>query len=46
MKPLRFVDLFCGIGGFRYGLEIAARKRDVPTEYLFPIVAHEKIIIA
>ncbi len=35
MKPLRFVDLFCGIGGFRYGLEMAARKRDVPTECLF-----------
>lgn len=46
MKPLRFVDLFCGIGGFRYGLEMAAQKRDVPTECLFSIVIHEKTIVA
>jgi DNA (cytosine-5)-methyltransferase 1 len=35
MQPLRFVDLFCGIGGFRYGLEMAANKRNVPVECLF-----------
>jgi len=35
MERLRFTDLFCGIGGFRFGLEIAAHKRRVTTECLF-----------
>lgn len=28
MKLIRFIDLFCGIGGFRLGLERANRRRD------------------
>ncbi len=34
-RRLRFIDLFCGIGGFRFGLEMAARKRSITTECLF-----------
>lgn len=35
MTHLRFIDLFCGIGGFRFGLEMAAHKRDISTECRF-----------
>ncbi|MDD2684666.1 MAG: DNA (cytosine-5-)-methyltransferase [Gallionella sp.] len=35
MKHVRFIDLFCGIGGFRFGMERAARKRNITTECLF-----------
>lgn len=29
---VRFIDLFCGIGGFRYAIEAAAEKNGVETE--------------
>ncbi len=32
---LRFIDLFCGIGGFRYGLEAAAAERGMPLRCVF-----------
>jgi len=35
MNHLRFIDLFCGIGGFRFGLDAAAKKRMLSTECLF-----------
>ena len=35
MPGMKFIDLFCGIGGFRYALEAAARKRSVATECVF-----------
>lgn len=35
MERLRFIDLFCGIGGFRFGLEMAARKRNISTDCMF-----------
>lgn len=32
---IRFIDLFCGIGGFRFGLDIAARKNGIQTQCVF-----------
>jgi DNA (cytosine-5)-methyltransferase 1 len=32
---VRFIDLFCGIGGFRYGIEMAATGRNLIAECLF-----------
>lgn len=32
---IRFVDLFCGIGGFRYGIEKVCRDRDLASECVF-----------
>jgi DNA (cytosine-5)-methyltransferase 1 len=32
---IRYVDLFCGIGGFRLGLAEAAREAGLKTECLF-----------
>lgn len=34
-KPLRFIDLFCGIGGFRLALQMAAEQRNVEPVCLF-----------
>ncbi|MDA3874401.1 MAG: DNA cytosine methyltransferase, partial [Kiritimatiellae bacterium] len=30
--PIRFIDLFCGIGGFRYAITSTAQKRDLPIQ--------------
>jgi DNA (cytosine-5)-methyltransferase 1 len=30
--PIKFIDLFCGIGGFRYAIEGAAKKHGVEVE--------------
>lgn len=30
--PIRFVDLFCGIGGFRYATNMAAKKQQLEVE--------------
>lgn len=32
---LRFIDLFCGIGGFRYAFESAAQKRGLASSCVF-----------
>lgn len=34
-EPLQFIDLFCGIGGFRFALEQAAQERGQPVECVF-----------
>ena len=34
-ENVRFIDLFCGIGGFRYGFEKACRKHNVSSECVF-----------
>lgn len=34
-QHIRFIDLFCGIGGFRYGLEQAAKKAKLQVEGVF-----------
>lgn len=34
-RTVRFIDLFCGIGGFRYGLELAANELALHSECLF-----------
>lgn len=31
-NPIRFVDLFCGIGGFRYATNMAAKKQQLVVE--------------
>lgn len=35
MQPLKYMDLFCGIGGFRFAMEKAAKKLGVKTECVF-----------
>ncbi len=32
---MKYVDLFCGIGGFRYAIEAVGRKKDIPLECVF-----------
>ena len=34
-ETVRFIDLFCGIGGFRYGFEQACEKHNVNPECVF-----------
>jgi DNA (cytosine-5)-methyltransferase 1 len=34
-KPIRFVDLFAGIGGFRYAIQNVGQKLAVPVECVF-----------
>jgi len=35
METLRFIDLFCGIGGFRVGMEQACRENDIIPDCVF-----------
>ncbi len=35
VQPIRFIDLFCGIGGFRFAMEGAAKKSNIETECVF-----------
>ncbi|GBR75719.1 DNA (cytosine-5)-methyltransferase 1 [Candidatus Termititenax persephonae] len=35
MKTYKYIDLFCGIGGFRYAMEAAARKNHVKSQCVF-----------
>jgi DNA (cytosine-5)-methyltransferase 1 len=34
-SPIRFIDLFCGIGGFRIGLENSCHERGIKPECVF-----------
>lgn len=34
-ENLRFIDLFCGIGGFRFGFELAADELGIESECVF-----------
>ncbi|MFH0910205.1 MAG: DNA (cytosine-5-)-methyltransferase, partial [Planctomycetota bacterium] len=34
-NTIKFIDLFCGIGGFRYAIEYAARKLGLHAECVF-----------
>jgi len=34
-ETIKFIDLFCGIGGFRYGFEKACKKHNVNSECVF-----------
>jgi len=34
-RPLRYVDLFCGIGGFRFAMERACRRKHLHCECTF-----------
>lgn len=34
-KALQFIDLFCGIGGFRIAAEIACKDRNLPAKFVF-----------
>jgi DNA (cytosine-5)-methyltransferase 1 len=35
MPSIRFVDLFAGIGGFRYAIQNASKKLDIPVKCVF-----------
>jgi DNA (cytosine-5)-methyltransferase 1 len=35
MEKIKFIDLFCGVGGFRLGLEQACQKYDLVPECVF-----------
>ena len=35
VAELRYIDLFCGIGGFRYGVEHAAKELELEVECVF-----------
>jgi DNA (cytosine-5)-methyltransferase 1 len=41
-NPLRYIDLFCGIGGFRYAIQGASHNRKVPIECVFSSDIDEK----
>ena len=34
-KPLRFIDLFAGIGGIRLGVELACKEANIPCKCIF-----------
>ena len=34
-NSVRFIDLFCGIGGFRYAIQAAAKKHKIQAECVF-----------
>jgi len=34
-EPIRFIDLFAGIGGFRYAIQNAGNQLDIPVECVF-----------
>ena len=33
--PIRYVDLFCGIGGFRVAVQILRREHTIPVQCVF-----------
>lgn len=35
LSPVRFIDLFCGIGGFRFALEAVARRCSTEAACVF-----------
>jgi DNA (cytosine-5)-methyltransferase 1 len=35
MEKLKFIDLFCGIGGFRIGFENACKEHNIQPECVF-----------
>ena len=35
MKKLRFIDLFCGVGGFRIAMDEACKKNEIISDCLF-----------
>jgi len=34
-QSLRFIDLFCGIGGFRFAMDAACKSRGIPNKCVF-----------
>ena len=46
LEELRYIDLFCGIGGFRLGFEQACKELDIIPECVFQMRPLHAVLFA